>query len=494
MSDERQAHQRALELTVAAIDFELEPDERARLTTHLDACPTCRRASSLYAADERAMEVLPAVSAPDRVEARVLGTTRDRAGRPAGRGWLLTIAAAAGLVAIGGLLLQRLPGLDTSAGAPPATTRMDLSAAPGSPAPRSPAPVSPAPRSAAPVTPTPATPTTPDAGPLDWRSVAVPAGQDDARILATFAEQGLAIATVVEPSGEAGLWTSREGGPWQDTELLGGAFGGSAPFLVVPFGDGFVALGWADVARSETERRIWVSPDGLAWRANVDPSASLGSFGHGLAAASDDTILVGGRSATGETMIWRSTDGVVFSRLTVGDGLARGLLGGVVSDGSSFFAFGELDGAVAMWRTDDGSVWTALEPPPESARVIRLAASPGGLLAQGATRAAPSVDTAIWRADGQGWVDVPALSLGAGDRVLRFAGSHAGLLVVWQDGYTSNMHAAHSSDGRSWAVTEIGGLPDGVVIDHVDLAGWVLIGLGRDRQGGTVAFAADLPG
>ena len=45
------SHERFLELAAAAIDFELEPEERAELDRHLAECDSCRRTAEAFRDD-----------------------------------------------------------------------------------------------------------------------------------------------------------------------------------------------------------------------------------------------------------------------------------------------------------------------------------------------------------------------------------------------------------------------------------------------------------
>ncbi|MEA2576465.1 MAG: alpha-2-macroglobulin, partial [Chloroflexota bacterium] len=65
-------HERALELSAAAFDFELSPDDDAALTAHLATCESCRAIGESLRADAVALVGLERMGAPDDLRARIL--------------------------------------------------------------------------------------------------------------------------------------------------------------------------------------------------------------------------------------------------------------------------------------------------------------------------------------------------------------------------------------------------------------------------------------
>ena len=68
-------HKRALELSAAAFDFELSPDDDAALTAHLETCESCRTIAEGLRADAVALVGLERTDAPVDLRARILGAT-----------------------------------------------------------------------------------------------------------------------------------------------------------------------------------------------------------------------------------------------------------------------------------------------------------------------------------------------------------------------------------------------------------------------------------
>ena len=116
--DDRQAHDRALELAATAVDFDLSAAETAELAAHLTTCPTCARSVAALRADARALSrpltLLPSAHVDEAVHAAIAGR------RPRPQRFLLLAAAALllltmlGAVAVGAYLLRLQPSVPTT--------------------------------------------------------------------------------------------------------------------------------------------------------------------------------------------------------------------------------------------------------------------------------------------------------------------------------------------------------------------------------------------
>lgn len=90
------------------IDGCLSPAAAVPLQHHLDACPTCRAELAVFTSATRLVRALPEVASPARVREAVAAEQRRRTRRvPAFLGWRPALAAAAALIAVGGLALLR---------------------------------------------------------------------------------------------------------------------------------------------------------------------------------------------------------------------------------------------------------------------------------------------------------------------------------------------------------------------------------------------------
>jgi len=78
-------HARALELAAIAIDFDLSTEESDELRQHLDTCEPCRADATALRGDAARIAALPAIDAPARVRAALVGNRlpgRLRTARP----------------------------------------------------------------------------------------------------------------------------------------------------------------------------------------------------------------------------------------------------------------------------------------------------------------------------------------------------------------------------------------------------------------------------
>ena len=97
------SHERFLELAAAAIDFELEPEERAELDRHLAECDSCRRTAEAFRDDAATIAYGPG----PRLESGQSVTILAAALRPRKSGPPVRLLAIAALLAVlgTGLLL-----------------------------------------------------------------------------------------------------------------------------------------------------------------------------------------------------------------------------------------------------------------------------------------------------------------------------------------------------------------------------------------------------
>jgi len=86
----------------------LSPAAAVALKDHLDSCPACRAELAVFASARRLVHALPRVDSPARVRESVAAEQRRRTrGVPVHLGWRPALAAAAALIAVGGLMLAR---------------------------------------------------------------------------------------------------------------------------------------------------------------------------------------------------------------------------------------------------------------------------------------------------------------------------------------------------------------------------------------------------
>lgn len=259
-------------------------------------------------------------------------------------------------------------------------------------------------------------------------------------------------------------------------------------------GPGAIAVGpggWVHlVARDgeipNTPDVIW-SPDLRSWSVVTPPGDVVACGDGGALAASDSTWLLscGGLFNSIDGRIWKTVRASGSQLVPVRQ------LRHIVSDGRTFVAYqGEYPADTSLWRSEDGSSWTAVTLP--GAPVVRvdalIARHTGGFVLAG--RVAGSAEElreahdmqwyslpgteAIWTStDGSAWT---ALELGSafdGGRITGLAadGPGGGLVAVGylgenlEDGVNQRSAVWRSSDFRAWQLLE--GAAFDVVVPYI---------------------------
>jgi putative zinc finger protein len=482
MSDERRDHERALELATSAVDFELQPDERAWLDEHLDACPSCRRAERQVREDARAIMRLPDVSAPDRVRMAVFKAVDPRQPREARGRLALALASTFALVLAIGVALSLRSTDDEPPDVGASSVLPSLSPSPSPSA-------SPSASASVPPLPSPAPSAPAGTLALRWRAATIPQDDTAIEIRSLAVGNGVALSAYRRAENVPRLWSTTDGRTWLDAQIPNAAFGTRAPYLIVPFASGFVAIGWT--SPTGEGRRIWLSDDGVSWRPDDDPSGTLGPMSVGAMAAGDSMILAGGVSA-GQIAMWTSTDATSWVRQELGETFRGATMRNMASDGVAFYVNGSLAGAGAIWRTEDGATWTRLASPPDSSSIEGLVTGPGGILAWGSSGGA--LNAVWWSADGQDWqrVSTSPLPSSDADRIVRIVPTPDAVLAVWDVTAEPGIRVARSIDGRRWDYLDVRGIPRGVTLATVAQIGSTFVAVGL-RDGRVVAYYAAAP-
>ncbi len=203
-------HGRILELAAAAVDFELDPAERAELDAALDSCPLCRRQASAMRATATVLGRPSDIGTPGRVRDVVVGAAIHGGARSIG--WRPMLAASLSLLlVIGGAAVfvgSRGPSVGPSAPAAASPNHTAIAVA-------RPTPEPPAPTAAA--SPLPTGTAGPSGGPLPTGD-----GQLQAGDLAAMVTDGhLVIRTVPGTGPESAIYKTRIF-PGQRVLVLGG--------------------------------------------------------------------------------------------------------------------------------------------------------------------------------------------------------------------------------------------------------------------------------
>lgn len=252
------------------------------------------------------------------------------------------------------------------------------------------------------------------------------------------------------------------GGDWAAVELENPAPGfirGGLPLDVVAGGPGLVAVGSATPCCADTSYEhepwqvaIWTSPDGLDWELVPD----LDTFGRaGLrAVALDQTGLMlavgydveppidaGSVGWSERGTVWRSENGVDW----IGVGGVEGVFRDVVRTPSEWVIGGTVDGAPAVFISEDLVSWTTTLLEGEG-RVEHLAVTADGRIAALGCRtaaSAPSCDPVAWSSpDGDAWTEGSIDALRVDD------------VTPWQDGFVATGHPTGGRGSRSWISTD----------------------------------------
>jgi len=256
------------------------------------------------------------------------------------------------------------------------------------------------------------------------------------------------------------VWTSGDGERWS-TQTLPLPDGISSTVMAVAAGtNGLMAVGSTYQVDTKTVvAEAWYSPDGTTWSLESVPQASGHAYdglsANAIAAYGNDFIVAG--SDNGRATSWISHDGSSWSAARLPDGIeddsevssVRSLatsnghlvaLGwirspetvGVGSSSDTGLAESTGHSAIAVWYSDDGSVWTRATvrglADDQFAYVGPLAGGPSGFV--GATRLFVEhrfVEATISSTDGETWAIAPSALQGPRSAV---AATPAGWVAV----------------------------------------------------------------
>ena len=494
-------HERARELALAAIDFDLSADEWRQLDEHLATCDACSKFAAATRRDQARLAALPQRETPPHIHdalRRAEEQRRDRT-RP------LLVLAAAGMA--GALAFATLGG-----GSRPEPTETPIAASQPpiafvttSPEPPSESPEAPS-TSAVPSPSLAPTPSTTPAELLAWapvpsqQSFADPYGDMEA-VVAT-GDRLVAVGDGCGPSlpeCHMAIWTSDDGETWQrvpdSRQFDAGTYTPSRQGEltdVVATDDGLVAVGRS---REDGLRRaaVFRSDDGVRWtRSRDEASFQLGTM-EAIAATPRGVVAVGNmlEGTEAHASAWTSPDGLAWVRTTgngvafdVGgmgtfsDGRGRGGMIDVAWTGNRVVAIGsacEPGGGGCRgiaWTSDDGRSWTR-EADELDGNPYSMTVRDGRLVAVG-DDGAGHPRSWISGDDGSTWKSGRPMSevLGNFDAVVDTPGALVGSIAT----PSLTTAVAVSTDGRSWQV----------VADPASLGAGVINGLGWDPVRGQV--------
>ncbi|MBO2460208.1 WD40/YVTN/BNR-like repeat-containing protein [Actinomadura violacea] len=249
---------------------------------------------------------------------------------------------------------------------------------------------------------------------------------------------GLAVA-VGSASGDAAVWTSKDGSSWQEAQGLGAAFTRPGPQRLVDVANG--KAGWLAVGYDQSSPRrplVVTSQDGASWRA-ADTAGAFAGSGHGMPVTAAATsgpagyVVVGTEGPSAAT--WFSADLKNWER---GKSAAANALEGRAGAGHWMLdVTGGSSGYIAVGGGHDGNgnhpnVWTSADGKQWTLQELKL---PGGVkeghLTHVAAKGATVVATGLAATpQGLGWLGYVSTDSGRTWRPLSSPGGGTKLTVT----------------------------------------------------------------
>jgi hypothetical protein len=212
---------------------------------------------------------------------------------------------------------------------------------------------------------------------------------------------------------------------------------------VVRWAGGYVALGEPS---DSTPLPGWTSGDGRTWTAL--PPRTFGLAADAMAAPIPGGVIVAVQGGTGQTTVYRSTDGLTWASNAGPQPL--GLSGDLAGNGTG--AVG-IDAASpdSVQFTADGIGWQSVTlPGTTNAQVEGVAASGSGFAAVGGGGTTTRSPVAWWSNDGLHW-DPATVEDHPGDGFVAVYAANEGLMALSSTGDVPGLTSFWTSpDGRSW--------------------------------------------
>ena len=167
------------------------------------------------------------------------------------------------------------------------------------------------------------------------------------------------------------VWTSRDGGSWQQHRVEPVAWL-EQMVDVTAGGPGLVAVGVRRADTEDSSAAVWTSPDGVTWTPVPDDEAVFGGKGSqimmSVTRGGPGLVAVGG-DRDSSAAVWTSPDGLTWTRVpddeAVFGGQGNQHMSGVTIGGPGLVAVGEDwadtetgGGRAAVWTSPDGVTWT----------------------------------------------------------------------------------------------------------------------------------------
>ena len=325
---------------------------------------------------------------------------------------------------------------------------------------------------------------------------------------------------------DAAVWTSSDGITWSRIPHDESIFGGEddqAMSAVTVGGPGLVAVGW-DESGGDADAAVWTSSDGITWsRVSHDETALGGDneqFMNAVTAGGPGLVAVGtdGFDTDPDAAVWTSSDGITWSRVPHDEAIFGGQrnqsMDGVATGGPGVVAVGTDgsgdDGDAVVWTSSDGITWSRVSDGAGvlggDGRQLMLGVTAGGpgLVAVGSEGNFSLSDAAVWASsDGINWSRAPHDDAVFGGRLsqamVSVTAGGPGLVAVGWDGVLAEFRIRHaavwsSPDGLSWSRTPddetlFGDAGDQPMLDITTL-GPMLVAVGHESPGRNLGAAA----
>jgi hypothetical protein len=252
-----------------------------------------------------------------------------------------------------------------------------------------------------------------------WQRVGNLPAPQGSNIAAALAGPGGVVA-VGSNGTAAAVWRMAAGGGWSMSTLAPPPAGATEQLdAVAATGNGYVAAGFTQSSTAVKTASIWRSGDGVSWSRAQVPGATGAAEVAGLAANANVVIAVGisGDERRGTAAVWRSTDGGSSWSSVSSSAFGAGRMLAVTFGSGVFAAVGENvdQTAAAAWTSTDGSAWSLAPEQPALANagmqmVMMAIAVDGsaGFVADGWSSDAGNGSAVVWRSqDGMTWTRYP---------------------------------------------------------------------------------------
>lgn len=309
---------------------------------------------------------------------------------------------------------------------------------------------------------------------VGWQSAPVQesVGRVQFRDVAWTGSRFVATASVLAAGGA--FLDSVDGSTWN---LQSGTRAVDRPTWIAAGPRGVLAIGLIDEVPA-----AWVSPGGLTWTARPQAFDVASAADHEVTVsdvvATDSGWLAVGREDPAcqvdcgldpiRAVVWRSTDGLHWTRGHDQPSLSGGAMISVARSGSGFVAVGLAARHAAAWTSADGRTWTRVADGPVFDRhpsadpslwttMSSVASGPGVIVAvgwEGPGGAHGPAARAWWSVDGRMWTDAPGEGFEAhGETSTRLAAvtaTRAGFVAAGPSDGACRGGIWGSSDGRAW--------------------------------------------